>query len=253
MAGIKTFLILAVAALDLAVVPRGIGADQPMQDAQLGGSPIKQRRQITLAVGKTVGKLKTVVRLDTFHLYAPAGVPRPQLPQEVGRGIGRLLRIGGKKAQTRELVDCGVLEQAKLRVCNTFTRYDLHIHLNALPRTGHLLIRLWFVCLFRLFGRKQPYFTHHAEQAFRATGIAALPQAVPELDHTKRRIPAAHVTDELQLGLRVLVWMAVRASALAGQRGYTSVPTLFPEVDVRPAFVVLPAGARNAIFFCVLH
>ena len=133
MAGIKTLLILAVAAFDLAVVPRGIGTDQLVPDAKLDGSPFKQRRQVALAVGKTVGKLKAVIHLDTFHLYAPAGVPRPQLPQEIGRGIGRLLRIGGKKAQTRELVDCGVLEQAKLWVCNTFTRYDLHIYLNASP------------------------------------------------------------------------------------------------------------------------
>ena len=114
-------------------------------------------------------------------------------------------------------------------------------------------IRLWFVRFFRLFGRKEPHFAHDAEQALRTAGIAALPQTVPELDHTKRRIPAPHVTDELQLGLRVLIRMAVRASALAGQGRHTSIPTLSPVVDIRPAFVVLPAGARDAIFLCVLH
>ena len=81
-AGIETLLILAVAALDLAVVARGIRADQLVPDAQLGRSPFKQRRQIALAVGKTVGKFGPIVSLNTLHLYAPAGVPRPQLPQE---------------------------------------------------------------------------------------------------------------------------------------------------------------------------
>ena len=72
-AGIETLLILAVAALDLAIVARGVGADQLMPDAKRGSSPLKQRRQIALAVGKTVGKFGPVVRPDIFHWYASAG------------------------------------------------------------------------------------------------------------------------------------------------------------------------------------
>ena len=43
-AGVKTFLILAVAALDLAVVARGIRANALVANAQLSGSLFKQRR-----------------------------------------------------------------------------------------------------------------------------------------------------------------------------------------------------------------
>ena len=82
-ARIETFLILTVAALDFAIVPRRIRADQLVPDAQLGGCLFKQRRQITFAVGKTVGKLKAVVRLDAFHLDAAACVPRRQLAKEI--------------------------------------------------------------------------------------------------------------------------------------------------------------------------
>ena len=88
MAGIEAFLILAVAALDLAVVARRVGPDQLVTDAKLGDSFLEQSGQIALAVGETVGKLETVVRLDTLHFYASAGVPRPQPAQEVRRGIG---------------------------------------------------------------------------------------------------------------------------------------------------------------------
>ena len=42
-ARIETFLILTVAALDFAVVPRRIRADQLVPDAQLGGCLFKQR------------------------------------------------------------------------------------------------------------------------------------------------------------------------------------------------------------------
>ena len=164
-----------------------------------------------------------------------------------------MLRIGRQEPQAGELVDGGVLEQAKLRICDTGSGNHLHIHLNALTGVGHLLIRLWFVCFFRLFWRKHTHFTHNTEQALRTAGVAPLPQPVPQLDHAQRGIPAAHVTNEFQLGLRVLVGMAVRASGLAGKGRHTSVPALLPEIDVRPALVVLPASAADAVFLCVLH
>lgn len=57
-AGVKAFLILAVAALHFAVVARRIGPDELVADTQLGGGGLKQSREIPLAVGKTVGELK---------------------------------------------------------------------------------------------------------------------------------------------------------------------------------------------------
>ena len=142
MAGIEAFLILTVAALHLAVVARRVGPDQLVTDAQLGGSFLEQCRQIALTVGETVGELEAVVRLDTLHFYASAGVPRPQLAQEVRRGIGGLLRVGRQETQPRELVDGGVLEQAKLRIRDTAAGNDLDIHLHTLAGIGHLLVRL---------------------------------------------------------------------------------------------------------------
>ena len=79
MTGIKTLLILAVAALDLTIVPRRVGADQLVADAKLGSGLFKERRQIAFAIGKTIGKLETVVRLDAFYLNPMAGVPCCQL------------------------------------------------------------------------------------------------------------------------------------------------------------------------------
>ena len=52
MAGIESFLIFAVTALDLAVVPRRIRTNQFVPDIQLGSRSFKQRRQIALTVGK---------------------------------------------------------------------------------------------------------------------------------------------------------------------------------------------------------
>lgn len=79
-AGIEPLLVLAVAALDLAVVAGRVGANELVADAQLGGGLLKQCRQIPLAVGKPVGEFKTVVRLDTFHIDPTACIPCGQLP-----------------------------------------------------------------------------------------------------------------------------------------------------------------------------
>ena len=64
---IKTFQVFPVAAFYLAVMSGRVRADQFMLDAQLGGSFLKKCRDVAFAVGKTVGKLKTVVGLDAFN------------------------------------------------------------------------------------------------------------------------------------------------------------------------------------------
>ena len=82
-AGIETFLILAVTALDLTVMPRGIRSNELMPDAQLVSRFFKQGRQIAVTVRKTVCKLKTVVRLNALHLDPAACIPRRQLAKEI--------------------------------------------------------------------------------------------------------------------------------------------------------------------------
>ena len=76
---------------------------------------------------------------------------------------------------------------------------------------------------------------------------------MPEFNHAQGWISAAHVPDEFPFCFRMLVWMAVRPPGLTGKGCRTSIPALLPEVDVRPALVVFPTGAADAVFFCVLH
>ena len=196
---------------------------------------------------------ESVVGLDTLHPDAPAGIPLYQLFEEISGGIGALLGVCSQEAQTGIFIYGRVLEQSQLRVCNTPAGYHLHIHLDPLAGIGHLLVRLGFVCFFRLLGGKQPQFAHHTKQALWTAGITAFLQTVPELDHAQCWISAAHVADELQFGFRVLVWVTVRPSGLAGQGRFTSVPALSPEIDIRAALVVLPAGTADAVLFRVLH
>ena len=93
----------------------------------------------------------------------------------------------------------------------------------------------------------------HELYLFKTEDGEMLTQTMPQLDHAQRWISAAHVTNELQLGFRVLTRMTVRASGLAGEGRHTSIPTLLPKVDVRPTFVVLSAGAADTIFLCIFY
>ena len=79
------------------------------------------------------------------------------------------------------------------------------------------------------------------------------PQTMPEFNHAQGWISAAHVPDEFPFCFRMLVWMAVRPPGLTGKGCRTSIPALLPEVDVRPALVVFPTGAADAVFFCIPH
>lgn len=252
-ARVKAFLVLPVAALHFSVVTGCVGADEFVPDAQFDGSGLKQRGQISLAVGKAVGEFNAIVGLDTLHPDAPAGVPLDQPFQKICGGIGGLLRVGSQEAQACKLINGGVLEQAQLRVRNAPAGYYFHIHLNTLARISHLFVRLGFIRFFLLGSRKQAQLSHDPEQAFRAAGIATFPQPVPQLHHTQIRVAATHIPDQFQLRLRMLVGMAVGTSGLTGQRCHTSIPAGLPEVDVRPALVVFPAGTADAVFFCVFH
>ena len=82
-ARIEALLILTVAALDFAVMARGIQTNELVPNAQLGSSLFKQGWQITFAAGEAIGKLGAVVRLDAFYPDAAACIPRRQLAKEI--------------------------------------------------------------------------------------------------------------------------------------------------------------------------
>ena len=92
-AGVKAFLVLPVAALHFAVVAWGIGTDELVADAEPGSGSLKQCGQIPLGIRKTIGELKAIICLNTFHLNSPTSIPFEQLFQEIGGGIGGLLRV----------------------------------------------------------------------------------------------------------------------------------------------------------------
>ena len=106
-ARIEALLILAVTSLHFSVMAWSVGADELVTDTKLGGSGLKQSRDIPLAVRETIGKFKAVIRLDAFH--ADSSILLEQLFQKIRRDIGGVLRVGSQEAQACKLVNSSVL------------------------------------------------------------------------------------------------------------------------------------------------
>ncbi len=100
-----------MAALHFAIMPRRVRANELMPDSRVGSGFLKKGEDISIAVGKTISKFKTVISLDTFHMDTLAGIPLHQPFQKVSGGIGGLLRISRQETKPGELVSGGILEQ----------------------------------------------------------------------------------------------------------------------------------------------
>ena len=177
--GIESFLVLPVAALQLAVVARRVGADKFVADTQLSGGGFKEGRQIPSAVKKRLVNSKPLWVWTHSTRMSWRAYHMNNLFQKICGGIGGLLRVGSQEAQTGELINSGVLEQAQLRVGDAAAGHHLHIHLDPLTWVGHLLVGFGLVGWFLFPLRKQSQLSHHPEQALLAAGIAPLPQTVP--------------------------------------------------------------------------
>ena len=98
-AGIETLLVLTVAALYLAIVTGRIGTNQLVLNAQLCSGLLKERDQFTVGLSKAVGKLKSVVSLDTFDGEAVPFEESICFLQKVRRGVCTLLFVSSQVSQ----------------------------------------------------------------------------------------------------------------------------------------------------------
>ena len=96
---VEATLILTVAALYLAIVTGRIGTNQLVLNAQLCSGFLKERDQFTFGLSKAVGKLKSVVSLDTFDGEAVPFEESICFLQKVRRGVGALIFVSSQVPQ----------------------------------------------------------------------------------------------------------------------------------------------------------
>ena len=251
--GIEIFVVLAVAALNLAVVARGEDPDKLVLDAEIVKGLLKERGPHGFRAVHPVCELGAIVRLDAFNrirefLYAMAD-----------KLCGRIRTVffeGLQIPKAAVFVDESELKEAAIECCvanKAGGRNELHVDLYPLAWILHLLVRPGNVFrIWQLYGHLSTLLEKPIQAGDRSL-VAALAELYPEHDQARMRVSAPHVVDELDLIRPVPVWMAVRTMRTIFQRLQRTVVAFHPAVDVLPVCPVPNCCFRDAIFLCVVN
>ena len=250
--GIELFVILAVAALDFAIVPGCIWADEFVTDAKTLKFPFKERRLVASFWKQAVGKFGAVVGLDTFN---GKGESFDHVTQENGGRIGAVLLKRLDVTKSTVLIQKGILIPlgGLLLANNTGSRHEFHVDLHPLSGILHLFIGFRYIFgVWQLDGHSSS-FAQEPVQPGDGSGVAPLPQFHPEHHDPGVWISASHVQDQLDLFRCMLVGMAVRAMGTVCQGLEGAVVPFAPAVDILPVQVVADRGFCDTMLVGILN
>ena len=252
MGGIESFIVLPVAAFHLSIVPGSKWPDDFMADP-MHFQVFLEESGLFPVRGKAVGKFRPIVCLDTFNR---AGEGFYQMFHKLSGRIGAVFLKRFHKTPSGILIDRCVLKELfsdDLAVFQTGGGDKFHIHLEALTGIVHRFIGLRDILWIRRMYSHDPLFFKEAVKARDGAGIAALPELNPEDDETSMGVSAAHIEDQLDFGIGMLVGVVKRAAGTVPQGVPGAVITAFPAIDILSVGLVFDSSLRNAIFICIFE
>lgn len=248
MAGVKTFVVLAVGTLDLAVVSRGKRLNEFVTDTEFLKGFLKQRGFI-LFRGEAAAEFGAIVCLDTLNREREGF---DELSDELCGREGGFVFESGQIAETGVFINGGELVKPFAEeLCiagDAGDRDDLDIYLHTLAGIKHLLIRLRNVFGVRKFYRKCPQTLHNAPQAGDGAGIAPPCKFCPEMNEPVVRVPSAHVRNKLDLRGCVLAGMMMRTAGFWLKRFRCAVIPFPPSEERGPGNGEMPQGSLHTVF-----
>lgn len=245
MGGIETLIVLPVTAFHFPVVPRGKGPDQLMLDAVLLQVHLEEGGLVPVG-GETVGEFRSVVRLDALDWEREC---LDQVFQEQGGGIGAVFLKGLHETPSGILVDGGILEETltdELSVHKAGGGNELHVHLDTLSWTIHLLVRLRDVLGVRRMDSHDSLPLQETVETGDGTGIAAPHELYPEDDQTSIRVSPTHIRDQLDFLRGMLIGMAMGPAGEVAQGLDRAVIAPFPAVDVLSVGLIFDSSLGDA-------
>ena len=250
--GVKAFVVLAVAALDLAVVPGRERPDLLVADPVFHQPDLEEGRIVPGSSGEALGEFRTVIRLNTFDRNRKG---LEQVFEEEGGGKGASLVKGFDIAPTGVFVDGGVLVELLTGgvTYEAGSRDKLDVDLDALSGIPHLLVRLRDVLGVRRFDSHDALAFEDAVEAGDGTLVAALHKLDPEDDEAGVWVSAAHIGDKFELLRGMLSWMAVRTSGTVAEGLPGTVVAVLPAVDLLAVDAVTDRGPGDAVLLGVLN
>ncbi len=192
MGGIKAFIVLSMAPLNLAVMSWRVGTDQFVPDAVLFQMLLKKGGLVPVG-SKAVGKFIPVIGLDALNR---AGKGSHEVVYKEGGRIGAVFLKSLNKTPSGILINSSILEEAfsgDPAVYKAGGRDKFDIYLNALFGMVHLLVRLGNIFRIGRMNRHHAQPFQEAVEAGDGTGIAALPEFDPKDNKPCVRVASAHI------------------------------------------------------------
>lgn len=251
MGSIEAFIVLPVAALHFAIVPRRIRPDQLMADAMPFQMFLKQGGLVSVG-GKAVGKLRAVVRL---YALDGAGEGFEEMFHKQGGGISAVFFKSLHKTPSGILVNSSILKETFAddgAVDKTGGGDKLHIDLEALAGIFHLLIRLRDILGVRRMDGHDALFFEETVEAGDGAGIAALGELDPEHDKAGIRVAPAHIEDKLGFLRGMLVRVVMGSSGAVTEGLDRAVIAAFPAVDVLPVGLIFDGSFGDPKFISIV-
>ena len=115
-----------------------------------------------------------------------------------------------------------------------------HINLDPLSRMIHLFIGLRDVLWVRRMYSHDPLFPDEMVKTGNGAGVTALAEFDPESDQTGMGISAAHIVDQADLIIRMLVWVVMGSAGAVPQGDPGTAIAAFPAVLYLTAAFVTP-------------
>lgn len=237
MRSVELFVILAVAAFDLTVVPGGVRTDELVSNAQFLQRLFKKGLASGIGGVQAVGEFGAVICLNAFNGERKL---LDHMAEENSRRVSAVLFKGLQIAKPAELIKKSVLIPLGSIFLPDYTGFwdELDVDLASLPGILHLFIRLGDIFGIWQLNRHLPSLPQKAVQPGDGAGIPFHPQLHPEYHQTRVGIPAPHVVDELDLFLCMLVRVTMRPMGPILQGLERSIVAFFPPVDVLPVCAV---------------
>lgn len=249
---IETLIILSVATFHLPVMPWGKGTDDFVADP-VHFQVFLEKSGLLPVGGKTVGEFGPIIGLDALDR---TGKGLHQMIYKLSGRIGAVLLKCLHETPAGILVDGRVLEKLlsdHLGVFQTGRWNKFHIDLDALSGMIHLFIGFRDVLWVRRMYSHDPLFPEKTVKARNGAGVAALAEFNPEDDQTVMRISAAHIADEADLIIRMLVGVVMGSAGAVSQGIPGTVIAAFPAVDILPVGFVFYSSFCDPKSFRVLN
>ena len=252
MSGIEPLVVLPVAALHLSVMPGRIGADQFMPYPVFLQMFLKKGWFIPMG-SEAVGELRSIVGLDTFNR---AGKCLYKVFHKLRGRIGAVFLKGFYKAPSGILIDGCVLKELFSKNLTVFqagggNKFD--IHLDALSRMIHLLIRLGDVFGVGRMNSHNALLFEEAVKAGNGSGIPSLSKLNPENHKTRMGIAPSHMEDEVDFFRSMLVRMMMGTPGAVAKGFQRAVIAAFPAVNILSIGFVLNSSLRDTMLFSVAN